>query len=119
MKKARFTQKQPLLKTFDSGNGVYVFICTNEKETTEETQQPETGSGETQIYQETVYEYDYNEFVVPSDHLEAIQSNPENYLDYEPEKSVEQQLQEQKEQLETQKLLIQYVAEMGDIYIPE
>ena len=117
MKKARFTQKQPLLKTFDSGNGVYVFICTNEKETTEETQQP--GSGETPIYQETVYEYDYNEFVVPSDHLEAIQSNPENYLDYEPEKSVEQQLQEQKEQLETQKLLIQYVAEMGDIYIPE
>ena len=43
----------------------------------------------------------------------------ENYLDYTPEKSVEQQLKEQREELETQKLLIQYVAEMGDIYIPE
>jgi len=109
VKKARFTQKQPLLKTFDSGDSVYVFICANEKEVTEEAQ----------TYSETVYEYDYNEFVTSADQLEDIQNNPENYLTYEPEKSVEQQLKEQKEQLETQKLLIQYVAEMGDIYIPE
>lgn len=117
MKKVKFTQKQPLLKTFDSGDGIYVFICANEKEVTEETQQ--AGTEETQTYSETVYEYDYNEFVTSADQLEDIQNNPENYLTYEPEKSVEQQLKEQKEQLETQKLLIQYVAEMGDIYIPE
>lgn len=118
MKKASFTQKQPLLKTFDSGNGIYVFICTNENEVTEEIQQgnPE---GETQNYAETVYEYDTNEFVVPVSLIPDIEANPESYLDYVPEKSVEQQLREQKEELETQKLLIQYVAEMGDIYIPE
>lgn len=114
MKKVRFTQKQPLLKTFDSGNGIYIYICTNEKEATEEIQQSE---GETKT--ETVYEYDTNEFIVPASLLPDIKANPENYLDYVPEKSVEQQLQEQKEELETQKLLIQYVAEMGDIYIPE
>lgn len=116
MKRVKFTQKQPLLKTFDSGNGIYVFICANEKESTEETQQGEL-TGE--AYTETVYEYDYNEFVVSEDLLPDIQENPGNYLNYAPEKSVEQQLQEQKEQLETQRLLIQYVAEMGDIYIPE
>lgn len=116
MKKAKFTQKQPLLKTFDSGNGVYVFICANEKESTEETQHGDL-AGET--YTETVYEYDYNEFVVSADLLPDIQESPEKYLNYTPEKSVEQQLREQKEQLETQRLLIQYVAEMGDIYIPE
>lgn len=115
MKKARFTQKQPLLKTFDSGNGVYVFICTNEVEAVEKAEQ----AGEAQPYTETVYEYDYNEFVVPSSLLSDIQENPESYLDYTPEKSIEQQIQEQKEELETQKLLIQYLAEMGDIYIPE
>lgn len=115
MKKARFTQKQPLLKTFDSGNGVYVFICANEAEVMEQTEQP----GETQPYAETVYEYDYNEFIVPPSLLQDIQENPENYLNYTPEKSIEQQIQEQKEELETQKLLIQYLAEMGDIYIPE
>lgn len=115
MKKARFTQKQPLLKTFDSGNGVYVFICANEAEVVEKTDQ----AGEKQSYTETVYEYDYNEFVAPSSLLPDIQENPENYLNYAPEKSIEQQIQEQKEELETQKLLIQYLAEMGDIYIPE
>lgn len=116
MKKARFTQKQPLLKTFDSGNGIYVFICTNENELTEEIQQ---GDPEEETKAETVYEYDTNEFVVPASLLPDIKENPESYLDYVPEKSVEQQLEEQKEELETQKLLIQYVAEMGDIYIPE
>lgn len=116
MKRVKFTQKQPLLKTFDSGNGVYVFICANEKETTEETQQ---GDPAGEAYTEIVYEYDYNEFVASADLLPDIKENPENYLDYTPEKSVEQQLQEQKEELETQKLLIQYVAEMGDIVIPK
>lgn len=116
MKKVRFTQKQPLLKTFDSGNGIYVFICANENETIEESQQ---GNPEAETKTETVYEYDTNEFVVPVNLLPDIKANPENYLDYVPEKSVEQQLREQKEELETQKLLIQYVAEMGDIYIPE
>ena len=117
MKKVRFTQKQPLLKTFDSGNGIYVYICVNEKETTE-VQQGGLES-EIQINAETVYEYDTNEFVVPANLLPDIEANPESYLDYVPDKSVEQQLREQKEELETQKLLIQYVAEMGDIYIPE
>lgn len=116
MKRVKFTQKQPLLKTFDSGNGVYVFICANEKESVEEMRWDDQ-AGET--CRETVYEYDYNEFVVPVDLLPGIKENPDSYLDYTPEKSVEQQLQEQKEQLETQRLLIQYVAEMGDIYIPE
>ena len=116
MKKARFTQKQPLLKTFDSGNGIYVFICTNENEVTEEIQQDNL-EGETGT--ETVYEYDTNEFVAPASLLPDVKENPESYLNYAPEKSVEQQLKEQKEELETQKLLIQYVAEMGDIYIPE
>lgn len=118
MKKVKFTQKQPLLKTFDSGNGIYIYICANEKETTEEVQQGGL-EGEIQSNVETVYEYDTNEFVVPANLLPDIEANPESYLDYVPDKSVEQQLREQKEELETQKLLIQYVAEMGDIYIPE
>ena len=118
MKKVRFTQKQPLLKTFDSGNGIYIYICANEKETTEEVQQGGL-EGEIQSNVETVYEYDTNEFVVSASLIPDIKENPENYLNYVPEKSVEQQLKEQKEELETQKLLIQYVAEMGDIYIPE
>lgn len=116
MKKVRFTQKQPLLKTFDSGNGIYVYICANENEVTEEIWQNDS-EGEART--ETVYEYDTNEFVVSASLIPDIKENPENYLDYVPEKSVEQQLKEQKEELETQKLLIQYVAEMGDIYIPE
>ena len=112
MKKVKFTQKQPLLKTFDSGDGIYVFICANEKEITEEIQQGNI-SEESQSHTETVYEYDCNEFVTSADRLPDIEQKPKKYLDYVPEtkKSTEQLLTEKSEQITAQAKQIEMLKE--------
>lgn len=77
--KARFQSQQAPVKTVQSGDFTYVFICLNEKQGTEEYPDDYEESN-TQNY----YEYDYNEFSGKTDLLllDDIKLHPENYLDY-------------------------------------
>ena len=77
--KARFLQPQLPVKTLESGDKTYIFLCLNETQGTETY--PDMGEGQTH---ETYYEYDYNEISGPTDKLpiEDIQANPGKYLNY-------------------------------------
>lgn len=97
--KARFTEKQnPVTwNTLPDGN-VDVMICLNEKTVTETypDTDPET--------EQTVFEYDFNQFRERQEKIseETVRASPEKYLKYIPkeEKSTEQKIAEQAEQIE-------------------
>jgi hypothetical protein len=75
-KKSRFMEKQPSAKVVEKDK-VYVYICLNEKEVTEnrvdESAEPVT-----------MYEYDYNEIIEDIGILDIndVKANPEKYLNY-------------------------------------
>lgn len=77
--KARFLEPQPPVKIVKNGSEVYLFVCLNGEQKTEEYPDACEGQGET-----TYYEYDYNEISGPEDEIpiDDIQVHPENYLDY-------------------------------------
>lgn len=79
MKKSRFMEKQPSVKVVEKDK-VYVYICLNETEVTEENMNSEKSS--TPV---TMYEYDYNEIIEDIDILDIddVKANPEKYLNYE------------------------------------
>jgi hypothetical protein len=93
----------------------YIFLCLNGK-TVKET--PE-GQDEPQ----TFYEYDYTEITAETGavDLDDVKKNPDQYATYEPEreKKPEEKIAELEEKVESQALLLQYLAEMADVYIPE
>ena len=72
-------EKQPSVTVIEKDK-VYVFICLNETEVTEEN----TNSEESSI-PVTMYEYDYNEIIEDIGILDIddIKANPEKYLNYE------------------------------------
>lgn len=113
--RARFDSKQNevTVKQFDKKD--YIFLCTNEKTVTETPEGQET--------EQTFYEYDYAEIIEQTGvlDLEDVKENPEKYENYKAkrEKEPKEEIAELKEQMEAQTLLIQYLAEMTDIYIPE
>ena len=78
MIKSRFMEKQPSVKVVEK-NKVYVFICLNETEVTEENMNKEDSS--TPVI---MYEYDYNEIIEDIGVLDMddVKANPEKYLDY-------------------------------------
>ena len=53
--------------------------------------------------------------------LDDVKKNPDQYATYEPEKEKkpEEKIAELEEKVESQALLLQYLAEMTDVYIPE
>ena len=97
--KARFTEKQdPVTWNALPDGNVDVMICLNEKTVTETY--PDTD----QETEQTVFEYDFNQFREKQEKIseETVRASPEKYLKYIPEKekSTEQKFAEQAEQIE-------------------
>ena len=80
MTKSRFMEKQQPVSVVEKDK-VYVYICLNETEVTED-------HGEESSESITMYEYDYKEIIEDAGVLDIddIKANPEKYLDYEKEK---------------------------------
>lgn len=113
--KARFDKRQNKVTVKQLNGKDYIFLCLNGK-TAKET--PE-GQDEPQ----TFYEYDYTEITAETGtvDLDDVKKNPDKYATYEPEreKKPEEKIEELEEKVESQALLLQYLAEMTDVYIPE
>lgn len=113
--KARFDKRQNKVTVKQLNGKDYIFLCLNGK-TVKET--PE-GQDEPQ----TFYEYDYTEITAETGavDLDDVKKNPDQYATYEPEreKKPEEKIAELEEKVESQALLLQYLAEMADVYIPE
>ena len=79
MTKSRFMEKQPSVKVVEKDK-VYVHICLNEKEVTEDHINSEESTEPV-----TMYEYDYKEIIEDIGVLDVddVKSNPEKYLNYE------------------------------------
>lgn len=99
MIKSRFTEKQQPV-TVIVKDKVYVYICLNETEITEENIYMDAESSDSS-YSSTpmiMYEYDYNEIIedIGILDLDDVNNNPEIYLDYkrEKEKTTSQRLKE-------------------------
>ena len=77
MTKSRFMERQPSVLVIERDK-VYVYICLNEKEVTEDR-------GEEFAEPVIMYEYDYKEIIEDAGVLDIddVKENPEKYLDYE------------------------------------
>lgn len=93
MTKSRFMEKQPSAKVVEKDK-VYVYICLNEKEVTEDHISEESAEPV------TMYEYDYKEIIEDIGVLDIddVKANPEKYLNYE--KAVEKTDKERIAELE-------------------
>lgn len=101
--KARFTEKQdPVTWNALPDGNVDVMICLNEKTVTETYSGGDPENPE--HIEQTVYEYDFNQFREDQKKIseETVRASPGKYLKYIPatEKSTEQLLAEQSEQIE-------------------
>lgn len=78
MTKSRFMEKQQPVFIVEKDK-VYVYICLNETEVTEDHT-----NGEESTEPVTMYEYDYNEIIEDMGVLDIddVKENPEKYLDY-------------------------------------
>ena len=99
--KARFTTEQPAVSWQPLDNGmVDVTICLNGQEVTEENQQMVEKEQYITVT-DTFWEYDFHQFREKAENVnrEAVEKNPEKYLEYElqKEKTLEQKVQEQEE----------------------
>lgn len=76
MTKSHFMEKQPSTKVVEKDK-VYVYICLNETEVTEDRR-------EESAEPVTMYEYDYNEIIedVGVLDIDDVKANPEKYIDY-------------------------------------
>lgn len=94
MTKSRFMEKQQPVKVVEKDK-VYMYICLNEKEVTENHMNSEESAEPV-----TMYEYDYKEIVEDIGVLDIddVKENPEKYLDYE--KAVEKTDRERIAELE-------------------
>ena len=94
MTKSRFMEQQPSAKVVEKDK-VYVYICLNEKEVTEDYINSEESAEPV-----TMYEYDYNEIIEDIGVLDIddVKTNPEKYLNYK--KAVEKTDKERIAELE-------------------
>ena len=78
MTKSRFMEKQPYVNVVEKDK-MYVYICLNEKEVTEDHTNSEESAESI-----TMYEYDYNEIIEDIGVLDIddVKTNPEKYLNY-------------------------------------
>lgn len=101
--KARFTTEQPAVnwQLLDDGM-VDVTICLNGRKITENQQRADKEQDAAAT--DTYWEYDFHQFREKLENVNraAVEKNPDQYLDYEPqsEKTAEQKLKEQEEQIE-------------------
>lgn len=114
--KARFTTEQPAVSWQPLDNGmVDVSICLNGQEITEEHQQMVEKEQYTTVT-ETFLEYDFHQFREKAENVnrEAVEKNPEKYLDYEPqkEKTLERRVKDQEETIE---MLTSCLLEMSEV----
>jgi adenylate cyclase class IV len=113
--KARFDVIQQKVSIMQLDGVDFIFICLNEKTVTEIPMEGEE--------EQTYYEYDYREISESTGiiDLEDVKENPEKYVDYKESKkrNTGEKIKELETKIETQGLIIQYLAEMADIYIPE
>lgn len=79
MTKSRFMERQQPVLVVEKDK-VYVYICLNETEVTENHT-----NGEESTEHVTMYEYDYNEIIEDIGVLDIddVKTNPEKYLNYE------------------------------------
>lgn len=124
--KAKFTEKQPPVRWQTLPDGyVDVTICLNEDEiietytTTNQAgfNEPENLNTENpEVVTQRMWEYDFHQFREKADNInqENVEKNPEKYLDYEPqkEKTLEEQLQEQAENI---RMLTECLLEMSEM----
>lgn len=84
MMRARFFTKQDAVKIVSMDGKTYVFLCLHEVE----TQETYPEMDDVMSVPQTVYEYDYAEIIEDDGVLDLndVAENPENYLDYAPEK---------------------------------
>lgn len=114
MIKARFDRKQQEVTFRPMGDGVtYVQICLHETE--HEVIDPESGE-----VQGIEYVYDFNEWHEPTESVdqEAIEADPEAYLDYVPAPAPVPPTPvpfDVRDQVETNTANIDYIAMMMDI----
>ena len=118
--KARFTTEQPAVRWQPLDNGmVDVTICLNGKKITEENQQMVEKEQYITVT-DTFWEYDFHQFREKEEDVnrEAVEKNPEKYLKYEPqkEKTAEQKLREQEEQIEMLKDCLLEMSEAKAVY---
>ena len=86
--KARFTTEQPAVSWQPLDNGmVDVTICLNGQEVTEENQQMVEKEQYITVT-DTFWEYDFHQFREKAENVnrEAVEKNPEKYLEYEHRK---------------------------------
>lgn len=112
--KARFDKKQNKVTVKQLNGKDYIFLCLNGKVVKE--------TPEGQEEEQTFYEYDYTEIVEETGviDLNDVKKNQEQYASYKPkqEKKPEEKIAALEEKAETQALLLQYLAEITDVYIP-
>ena len=94
--KARFLEQQKPVKFVVLHGKTYVYICTNEQAITETMEGVET----------TQYEYDYHEFFANSEDIDRndIVSNPEKYIDYDPNAKMDYEVEIEKLKKENEEL---------------
>ena len=94
MTKSRFMERQPSVKVVEKDK-VYVYICLNETEVTEDYMNSEESTEPV-----TMYEYDYKEIIEDIGILDMndVKTNPEKYLNYK--KAVEKTDKERIAELE-------------------
>ena len=111
--KARFDTEQSAVTIKQLNDKDYIFICLN-CEIVKDFQQE-------QKEEQTFYEYDYTEIIEETGvlDLEDVKMHPEQYENYKTDKKEKTEISELKEKVEVQALLLQYLAEMTDVYIPE
>ena len=113
--KARFTTEQPAVRWQPLDNGmVDVTICLNGQEITEENAQM-VDKEQYITATDTYWEYVFRQFREKAENVnrEAVEKNPEKYLDYEPqkEKALKEKVQEQEE---TIRMLTSCLLEMSE-----
>ena len=111
MTRAQFATRQPETKFTVSDQLTYVQICLHEEVV--EVTDPETGevTGEE-------YAYDFNEWHEKNPDIQAIEADPESYLDYQPAPAPQPEPPvpyDVRDQVEINTANIEYLAMMTDI----
>ena len=84
MREVKFSTQQPKVKYYESSDRYYIFICLNESEI-DVIERNSNNIEETELSSVHYYVYDYEEIIEDKNkiNIDDVQTNPENYLNYE------------------------------------
>lgn len=84
MREVKFSMRQPNVKYYESSDRYYIFICLNESEI-DVIERNSNNIEETELSSVHYYVYDYEEIIEDKNkiNIDDVQTNPENYLNYE------------------------------------